>query len=74
MTTPTVKQAQVKVNVDKYIFVHGKAPRGNGCWYFAFDASTDEEGIFVYGSYTQAKATAVGKAARLGCRYITVGA
>lgn len=74
MTTPTVKQTQVKVNVDKYIFVHGKAPRGRGHWYFAFDASTDEEGIFVYGSYADAKKTAIDKAAQLGCRYITVGA
>lgn len=53
---------------DHYRFTNGHAPRGYGQW--AFRIGNDE--VFIPGTYTQAKAEARRRAARLGLYSVTV--
>lgn len=51
---------KVDVRTDKYIFVHGRKPRGFGLWYFI----VGDELIAITGNYSQAKDEAIRYAIR----------
>lgn len=61
----------VTVSTDRYVFSHGKQPRGTGDWAFLFNGNPSPIWLLSL-SYAEAKAAAVARAEREGVTRIEV--
>jgi hypothetical protein len=47
--------AATELKTNEYVFAHGKAPRGRGCWAFKPVGGTDEAIVWLTGTLTECR-------------------
>jgi len=58
----------MRTDTTKYIWAHGRAPRGKGFWWFA----VGNQAVQHVGSYADAKRAAVRRARQIGASHVEV--
>ncbi len=65
---------KVQVNTNQFFNSHGKAPRGDGHWFFFMGDNDDVMDAFQHvGSFAASKKAAVKEAKKRGVSSVTVG-